>query len=285
MIAVASCLSQACIAASPRLAVPEMTDDRPAAGKRVRCTAPEYKDTQVYHSLYLPADWKQGDKYPVMVEYTGNRAPFCKSTGEVKDANLGYCITGGRGWIWIVMPYIEKDRKSNAVKWWGDRQATIDYCKMNLPRICDRFDGDTDNVFLCGFSRGAIACNFIGLGDEEIAKLWKGFIAHDHYDGVRNWGYPKADRASALERLNRLAGRPQLITSGEHRLHQQTKTYLDQFAQHGKFTFIEVPVAKLFRIPDGKIVHPHTDLWMCIDSPQRRLARKWLQGVLKEKKP
>jgi hypothetical protein len=42
-------------------------------------------------------------------------------------------------------------------------------------------------VFIAGFSRGAIACNFIGLRDDEIASLWCGFVVHSHYEGVRDW--------------------------------------------------------------------------------------------------
>ncbi len=34
---------------------------------------------------------------------------------------------------------------------------------------------------------------------------------------------------------------------------------------------------QLFKIPSGKIVHPHTDLWMSIDSKYRRQARDWLR--------
>lgn len=51
--------------------------------------------------------------------------------------------------------------------WWGDKQATVDYCKVNLPRICERFGGDRDNVISGGFSRGAMATNYIGLADDE----------------------------------------------------------------------------------------------------------------------
>ena len=42
-------------------------------------------------------------------------------------------------------------------------------------------------VILCGFSRGAIGVNYIGLHDDQIAALWAGFITHDHYDGVLEW--------------------------------------------------------------------------------------------------
>ena len=70
--------------------------------------------------------------------------------------------------------------------WWGDREATIQYCKDNLPRICEEFGGDISNIFICGFSRGAIACSYIGLADDEIASFWKGMITHDHFDGQKN---------------------------------------------------------------------------------------------------
>ena len=65
------------------LTTPEMTTGKPAAGKRVRCTTPEYQDTEVHHALYLPTNWKPNSTYPVIVEYTGNRAPKYNSTGKV----------------------------------------------------------------------------------------------------------------------------------------------------------------------------------------------------------
>ena len=66
------------------LVTPVMTEDAPEAGKRERQAAPEYDGTQVYHSLYLPVDWQPGGKHPVIVEYTGNRFPPGKGSGEVK---------------------------------------------------------------------------------------------------------------------------------------------------------------------------------------------------------
>ena len=142
---------------SSDLITPAMTGEEPAPGKRVKQVSQEYRDSKVYHTLYLPSDWTKGKTYPVLVEYTGNKFPAGKGSGEVKDANLGYGLTGGKGFIWISMPYIQKGKKENTVTWWGDRQATIDYCKVNLPRICKEFGGDPDNLFICGFSRGAMA--------------------------------------------------------------------------------------------------------------------------------
>ena len=259
------------------LITPAMTEHVPWAGKRVRQVSPEYQGTEVYHTLYLPTDWQDGKRYPVLVEYTGNKFPACGSTGEVKGANLGYGLSGGKGFIWVSMPYIQKGKKENAVTWWGDRQATIDYCKDNLPRICDEFGGDPENLFICGFSRGAIACSYIGLADDEIAPLWKGMIAHDHFDGHQKWGYPQSDRASALERLARLKGRSVLVCGNAN-------DYLKKYPELGNFTFLPVPVAKIFDIPDGPVIHPHTDLWAHRESPTRQRARAWLNKHISTKK-
>ncbi|MEM7387164.1 MAG: hypothetical protein AAF514_19675 [Verrucomicrobiota bacterium] len=257
----------------PRLVTPALQEGAPAAGRRVRHIAPEYADTRVYHSLYLPTDWKPGETYPVLIEYTGNHWEQSGSTGRVDDANLGYGLSGGQGFLWIVLPCVEEGGKQNAATWWGDLKATLDYATLNVPRLCKAFGGDPDRVILCGFSRGAIAANYLGLANDKIAGLWKGFVTHDHYDGV----FKVSDEASALERLKRLNGRPKLIMSALGT--EKTRTYLSQHIDLKNHRFIDVPVRKLFSIPDGKIIHPHTDLWMHIDSPYRREARRWLRRL------
>ena len=259
------------------LVTPVMADAEPSAGKRVR-------QTEVYHALYLPEGWEPGGSYPLIVEYTGNKFPPGKGSGEVNDANLGYGMSGGKGFIWVVMPYVEKGRKKNAVKWWGDRQATIDYCKVNLPRICKRFGGDSDRVVVCGFSRGAIGTSYLGLADDEIAALWKGIFTHDHFDGqIEKWGYPECDRASALKRLARLKGRSVLVSG------QNTDKLREEFLSHhlglADFFFLNVPTPQILNIPEGPYIHPHTDLWMHRESEQRKQVRAWLARVTEKKKP
>lgn len=251
------------------LVTPEMTTQEPAAGRRVRQVAPEYEGTEVYHALYLPVDWKPDGKYSVIVEYTGNKSDQCGSTGEVKDANLGYGLTGGKGFIWVSMPYIEEGGQRNTVRWWGDKQATVDYCKKNLPRICEQFGGDPESIFICGFSRGAIGASYIGLADDEIASFWKGMITHDHFDGDRLWGYPDGDRKSAIERLSRLKGRPVLACG-------VGTDFLREHSDLAEITFLRPPVEELFAIPEGRVIHPHTDLWMHRESKYRDQARQWL---------
>ena len=121
---------------------------------------------------------------------------------------------------------------------------------MNLPRICGEYGGDINNIFICGFSRGAIAVNYLGLADDEIAGFWKGFIAHEHYDSVTAWGYEGDDSDSAAIRLHRLRDRPQLIIEAtSFNYLGRTETFLTKHIDLDQFTFLTVPVDSLFSIP------------------------------------
>jgi hypothetical protein len=263
---------------------PPVVEGAPAPGARVRQVIARYRGTEVYHALYLPADWQSDDfsagqsaskRYPVIIEYAGN-GPYSNAygdtcTGRVEDCNLGYGISAGRGYIWACLPYVSEDHacgaRHNQLQWWGDVQATIVYCRAAVAEICDTYGGDPSAVILAGFSRGAIACNFIGLHDDRIAGLWRAFIAHSHYDGVRPWPYAGSDRRSAMERLKRLRGRPQFI-SHEGSVHD-TQDYLEQADADGVFTFQPLSYRN------------HTDTWVLRDIPERKALRKWIQNVLK----
>jgi len=81
----------------------KMTEKEPAPGKFVKQIAEEYRGTGVYHALYLPTNWHPGRVYPVIVEYAPNR--WEEFTGCVEDY-LGFYQSGGRDFIWVVMPYV-----------------------------------------------------------------------------------------------------------------------------------------------------------------------------------
>ena len=249
------------------LTTPQTTDGKPAPGKRVRQFNPEYVGSGVYHLLYLPVDWQPGKTYPVIVEYAGNQ--YKTSLGTVEGSNLGYGISAGKGVIWLCLPYVNTEQMKNQLKWWGDVEATVKYCKQTVKQVCREYGGDPRNVFIAGFSRGAIACNFIGLHDDEIASLWRGFICHSHYDGVRRWPYPESDRAAAAVRLQRLGDRPQFI-SQENSV-AETRGYLAEAFPAGNFTFVPLPGIS------------HTDTWVLRDLPERKLLREWFQAALSEK--
>ena len=137
----------------PDLTSPPATAHAPAAGKRVRQVNKNYATTQVHHLLYLPTDWVKGKKYPVIVEYAGNK--FKSSPGTVEGSNLGYGISGGEGVIWLCLPYISKDHSRNEVTWWGDVDASVEYCKQTVRQVCADYGGDPSRLFIAGFSRGS----------------------------------------------------------------------------------------------------------------------------------
>ena len=240
------------------------------AGQRVRQALPDFSGAEVHHVLYLPQDWKPRGKYPVIVEYAGNgnyRNSYGDvSEGTVEGSNLGYGLSGGKGFIWLCLPYVDSANGTNQILWWGDAAATVAYAKEAVRMVCAEYGGDPERVLLAGFSRGAIACNYIGLRDDEISRLWRAFLPYSQYDGVRKWPYPDCDRDSALQRLRRLNGRPQFIIH-ENSV-EETRAYLDSTGVKAPFTFRTLEFRN------------HNDTWALRDIPERREARAWMSKVL-----
>lgn len=267
------------------LIIPKLSDEVPMVGKRVKVTASEYAGTEVYHTICLPADWKKGcEKLPIVFEYTGNYFPKTGSTGEVKDAALGYGLGGGK-FIWVSLPYIEVGGQENALNWWGDIEATVEYAKVNVPRIIEEHNADPNAVFLCGFSRGSIAVNFIGLHDDEISKLWTAFMVHDHFDGVRQWKAPWGApldkyRLESIERLKRVGDRPYLVSQGSK--NTATKDFMEQTGVDlSNFTFSYISTAEVFgKFPNKHAKAGHNDVWMSLPSVYRTRTWEWVNGVL-----
>ena len=263
----------------PDLTIPKLETGQPDAGKRVKQTIPGYEQTRVYHVTYLPTDWVKGKRYPVLIEYAGNnhRGAYGDiSTGRPEGSNMGYGISGGRGFIWVGLPYLNAAGDDIALTWWGDSKnrtarPTLDYCHKTVPWICEKYGGDTDRVVLCGFSRGAIACNYLGLHANETAKLWRAFIPYSHYDGIATWPYPASDRDSALTRLKRLAKRPQFIcheVTGSRLNLAATKKWIESTSIKANLTFAETGFRN------------HNDAWLLRTSPAREHLRAWLKRVL-----
>jgi hypothetical protein len=267
------------------LPLPELATGAPRPGKRVAVTPAEYAGSQVRHLIALPDDWTpdwqaRGKRWPVIAEYTGNYFPASGSTGEVEGAALGYGVARGKA-IWVVLPYVAKDRRRNEVTWWGDLDATVGYAKTNVPRICDEFGGDPKRVVLCGFSRGAIAVSFLGLHDDEVARLWCGFWAHDHFDGEKEWkgsawGSPLATyRTEAATRLKRLSGRPLLVSGAR----EETRRFLAPIAPDG-VTYLTIDMLALFgKFPNEAAKSAHTDRWPLREGEATAAARAWFERV------
>lgn len=261
---------------SPDLVIPPITAGAPAPGKRVFYRLPDDPATVPEMVLYLPADWTPEKRFPVIVEYAGNGNYTNQygdvSTGRPEGSQLGYGLTGGAGAIWVCLPFLNEAGDGLAITWWGDApahkpDATVAFAKRAVPAICALFSGDPERVVLCGFSRGALACNAIDLHDDAIAPLWRGFFCYSHYDGVRErWPYAGSDCATALTRLGRLAGRPQLIC--QENPVEATREYLASTGVKGGFTFLKTGFRN------------HNDGWLLRPSPAREVAREWLRRVL-----
>lgn len=274
--------------------VPRLENGAAAPGKMVREVSAAYQaagNSNIFHTVYLPTNWRAGRTYPVIVEYVPNYWRN-KLDGTQNEAQMGYAISQGRDYIWIVMPTID-DRGTSTLsddlyqpEWWGkdkkDPKATIQYVKDNLQTILRTHGGDPNNVILVGFSRGAIATNYIGLADNEIAQYWSAFYGHDHYDGVTTtWGYPGDDASSAKGRLARLDGRPQLMSyNAGFATAAEVYPYLKRQVPSGdNFTFLPIPdkVFKDTQVSGGSHYH-HVD-WMYRNNQYITEVRKWFYAV------
>jgi hypothetical protein len=206
-----------------RLDVPEVEDSPPSPGKRVRYKLSGAEASGVYSVLNLPEDWQPGAKYPVIVEYPGNLffTPGCYSTGLPDQCVIGYGMTKGRSAICVGMPFVDRAFGSPVESGWGNPDDTADYAVRTVEEVCRHFGGDRENVVLTGFSRGAIACGYIGLRNDQIAVLWKGFHACQHYDGD---GWNGATLSGALERAARFKGKAVFQTDNPR---QKFQTVMD----------------------------------------------------------
>lgn len=283
------------LSANKPYVTPEMQTGKPEPGKRVKVIPDGYAGTNVYHSLYLPERHTTDKQYPVIVEYTGNYAPGLGSSGQVKDASLGYASARALGAIWVVMPYLSADGRTSEKNWWGSETQTIDYCAKQLKKICLNYGGDPSEVFIIGFSRGAIAVNRLGLNDNKAADIWLGFHSHDHFDGQFRWathwdnnGDYEAYKKDAVERAKRYKGRAALVGGEEM---DSLASYLSsmQIDIYGKLTILSVPIAQIIP-PDELFVNPdngkkitHTDKWMNYDSPEADEVVQWYKDVIKNK--
>ncbi|MBK1875331.1 carboxypeptidase-like regulatory domain-containing protein [Pelagicoccus mobilis] len=253
--------------AANRLSVPPMIDSAPAPGKRVRQKLPSFENTSIYHSLYLPNDWQPGKRYPIIVEYAGNRWLTSKvySPGTPEGSRMGYGMSEGDGYIWVNAPYVNADLKTQALNGWGDADATADYAVELVKMLCEDFGGDHSSVIITGFSRGAVAAGFIGLRNKQISDVWLGFHACQHYDGD---GIGGADYDSALSiRGPRKAGRATFHTDNTQ--HQEL---------HKLFERLQFPVT----FADSKL-RAHTDTMFLEDRPSTLLLRQWLADTIANK--
>lgn len=194
---------------SGHLDVPDMTDGSPTPGRRGRYRLAVDVKNEIYCVLYFPPLWQPGRRYPVIAEYPGNifyRDRACWSTGRPEQCQMGYGISSGSNAIWVSLPFVDRDNGAIAESGFGSNKGedTTDYAVAVIEDIVRNWGGDQNNLFLCGFSRGSIACGYIGLRNDKIAKLWKGIIGCQHYDGSK---WKESSMAEAVKRPTRFQGK------------------------------------------------------------------------------
>ena len=124
--------------------------------------------------------------------------------------------------------------------------------------------GDRDRLFLTGFSRGAIACNY--TGHDTVAGLWRGFVAHSHYDGVRTWPYPGSESRERFGRVWRASTDAPQFISHECSV-EPTREYLEATGAKAPWELLALPYRN------------HTDQWVLRDLPERCRLREWLKKL------
>lgn len=247
---------------------------------------PLYKGTNVHHLISLPENYNGSKKWPVIFELTGNKWEF--GNGTVEEAHFGLSISLKRDFIVVVLPYIAKGGKCNQSLWWGDIELTVSYIKEIVPFLEEKYRIDKKNLFLCGFSRGSIGVSFLGLYDDEIASIWKGFISHDHFDGFKewntDWGRPlKFYRENAIRRLKRLNGRHWYVS---YNIDQNSPydIYLKDMKvfNYAKFEISPISISKMFdMIPNDYFKSPHNDIWPAFNTREGEKLRTWLYELVK----
>lgn len=253
------------------VSVPSVESGEPQPGKRVWWTVPGYEDWNVPVALYLPPQWSPKKTCPVIFEYPGNggyrNALGDSSEGTVDGCKLGYGWSLGQDTIWVSLPFVDSKTRKHAVRWWGDVEATVQFCKAAVAAVGRSWSGDRERMVLCGFSRGALACSYIGLYDDEIASNWRALMPHSHYDGVRKWEYDSSDPAHAIERLRRFRDKPQFIS---HEVSiDATKKFLEtnQLA-HERLVWCPIPFPN------------HSPDWLLKELPESQQAREWLRKIM-----
>ncbi len=265
---------------APDLVPPIPTTAPPASGRR---SIMESEMSVGSHSVYLPTNWTPNHRWPVLVELPGN-GYFRNELGDTCDGLPHHCqfafgLSGGYGAICLTLPFLDENG-CLAPTWWGTTQSgkpskTIKCWNDVIKETCEKYHGDPDRVILVGFSRGSIAVNAVGLSSDEAAGLWKAAVCFSHYDGVGNWPFPKSDAASAIERLQRLGGKPQFIISESPTegpaLSDQAREFIEKSGVKGDFTFATTGFLN------------HSDQWALRPSPARTQVREWLKQQMTEK--
>lgn len=259
----------------------------------MRQTEPSYAaaGSEMFHALYLPSDWASTRQWPILVEYAGN-GPFDDpygdySPGTPEGSNLGYGLTAGQGAIWISMPFGNLNGSANQGWWWGcppncgvchcygyfNATPTLDYTQRTIQYVAQQYSGNLSVVVLLGFSRGAIAVNYMGYSNDAIAATWKGSIAYAHYLGRPSdtvFPYPCNTSACGEVALARVAASraPQYIVEELDNARNLTQVWVNSTGIQIDATYASTGFCN------------HNDAWVLRPSRGRDAMRAWYAQLL-----
>lgn len=276
--------------AAPDVFLPPLTLGPPAPGQRAVVRGDAAAGSAAYHTLTLPTDWRAGERYPVLVEWTGN-GPYRNEhgdriTGRVEDAALAHGLAGGDGWIVVSLPFLNGAGTANVRQWWGDAPTydpgpTQRYAVEALERVCQEWGGDRDAIVLVGFSRGGIACGAVGLSQPQLAAMWRGLVCVSHFEGVRQWPPPSTRTEEVAGRLPLVAEREWFFLAEQPAVSRDGQDAGaaggDLLEEMRKYLSDVVPLDRMRFMSTGFV--NHTDRWSLCPSPARDAVRKWLRSL------
>jgi hypothetical protein len=182
------------------LSLQPLRTENPSAGKRVKMSISGY-NAAIYYTLTLPLNYKAGTAYSVIFECPGN--VYGNFSGLPDDIVLGYGLSLGLDFILVQAPFVNTAKTAITTTWWSGGNATDDPTPTieTWTAILDYIEAtyNVRNVILTGFSRGAIACCYVGCYNDTIATRWDGFIADAHFDGQV---FTVAGASTRLARIN-----------------------------------------------------------------------------------
>lgn len=239
--------------------IPKIGINGPEIGKRCRIYLKEYDN--VYYLIYLPYNYEDTRKFPIIFESPAN--PYNPTCGLPEDIYMGYGITQGYDYIWVCAPIVDTEDKIIGSYWGKDPLSTVQ-CWISIIRdVKSKYRIDDSNIVLCGFSRGAISCCYIGNYTEEISKIWSSYFCHAHFDGCC-----QSVLGSSSERINRIGNRKVLITVGENDYAKicSQRSYEKLLKSEINVNYIEIPGVD------------HSPNWILDETESTNKAREWLNS-------
>jgi hypothetical protein len=259
------------------LILPTITNNPPSAGVRAKVKLPG-DNTGKFFVLYLPINYDEVHRWPMFVEWPGSGCSpdYCDDDG-ISTPNMGYALSGGSDWIFLVLPYINANNSDIDSFYWNapavagnsDPVTTIAYAKLVLAYVKSTYFVDTLRMISSGHSRGSVGAALIGNYDDVIASTWAGYW----FDGAcmhTNSGFYNIPGKSDTSFNIRITDRPSMMVWGEY--DNYPEIYLNWF--NGLMNHYKYFHENILCPP-----WPHSEEKYLYDSALCYLGNKWMTEV------